>query len=437
MGKTLGPLYVARLQLVNIKCFAEASLQFDHGGATPWAVIVGDNATGKTVLLRSLALGLCDQTSAAGLMKESDEGYIRRPEKEGRIVVDLHDPDSPETLYSITTTLTKEGTEERPFERLHQVTEPGGTKFPWERIFACAYGMGRTNSGTSDISGYSVLNAVYNLFSYGEGLQNPELILRRLTDENAQQMWLDHLATVLPAVRESGIHLAQRGLTFDGRWGEDMPFRDLADGVRGTFLWTADLIGWAIAYSSSVESPAMIVGVVLIDEIEQQLHATWQRDLVRQLQKLFPRVQFIATTHSPLITSAIGSLGRPKSRDKLYLSELDDASKEARIEELESMQDYRFEQVLASRAFRYLIEGNPVLADALLQASKLTDKGTDRSPEEESRYLELKEALKKAVFLGPATSAGREIADESLRELKDLVKRFERTGEKQDDSHRP
>ena len=428
MARAPRPLYVASLRLVNIKCFAKASLQFDHGGATPWAVIVGDNATGKTVLLRSLALGLCDQTSAAGLMKESDEGYIRRPNREGQIVVDLYDPDSPETLYRITTKLTKVGQRQRTFERLQQTTEPE-KNFPWKRIFACAYGMGRTNSGTGDIAGYSVINAVYNLFSYGEGLQNPELFLLRLKDENAEQRWLDHLATVLPAVRESGIHLAQRGLTFDGPWGEDMPFRDLADGVRGTFLWTADLIGWAIAYSSSVKSPAMISGVVLIDEIEQQLHATWQRDLVRQLQKLFPRVQFIASTHSPLIASAIGSLGRPESRDKLYLSELDDASKEARIEELESMQDYRFEQVLASRAFRYLIEGNPVLADALRHASKLTDKGTDRSPEEESRYVELKEALKKAVFLGPATSAGREIEDERLRRLKALVQEFESTDE--------
>ena len=53
-------------------------MEFDHDAEMPWTVIVGDNSTGKSVLLRSLALGLCDQTSAAGLLRESDEGYIRR-----------------------------------------------------------------------------------------------------------------------------------------------------------------------------------------------------------------------------------------------------------------------------------------------------------------------------------------------------------------------
>ncbi|MEK6405973.1 MAG: AAA family ATPase [Acidobacteriota bacterium] len=430
MANTRTPLYVAGLELVNIKCFAKASLRFDPDGTTPWAVIVGDNATGKTVLLRSLALGLCDQTSAAGLMKESDEGYIRRPVREGSIVVDLFDRDAPQTTYRIRTTLTKIDTGETTFERLEQETEPR-EGFPWERIFACAYGMGRAISGTGDVAGYSVINAVYNLFSYSEGLQNPELSLRRLEDKAAVQMWLSSLATVLP-VRESGIHLL-RSLTFDGRWGDEMPFRDLADGVRGTFLWTADLVGWAIAYNGAVDHPSKIRGVVLIDELEQHLHATWQRDIVSKLQNLFPGIQFIATTHSPLIASSIGSLGRPTTRDKLYLCELDDDSQEVRIDSLETMQTYRFEQVLASRAFKYLIEANPALEGALRRASELADKGADRSPSEEREYSELKKQLADAEFLWSASSAQREIEQEELSKLKDLVRREEESVERKDD----
>lgn len=421
MASTRRPLYVASVRLVNIKCFAEAELRFDHGGETPLTVVVGDNATGKTVILRSLALGLCDQTSAAGLMKESDEGYIRRPERKGLIDLELCDPANPAEVFRITTNLTKVGAGDATFERLEQTTVP--SSFPWDRVFACAYGTGRAISGTGDIAGYSVINAVYNLFSYGEGLQNPELSLRRLDDKERTQEWLDHLATLLP-VRQSGIHL-QRALTFDGRWGVDMPFRDLADGVRGTFLWTADLVGWAIAYDSVIALPSQIRGVVLIDEIEQHLHATWQRDIVSRLRKLFPQIQFIATTHSPIIAASVGNLGRPASRDTLMLCELDEESQRVRIDALESLQTYRFDQVLASKAFKYLIQANEGLESALRRGSELADKGDARDAAEEEEYSSLKNQLAGAEFLRPDTSIEREIDEEEMRRLKDETMKYE------------
>ncbi len=84
-------MYISKVQLRNIRCFVNLELSFDLGGPRPpWTVILGDNATGKTTLLRSIALGLCDESSAAGLMKESDEGYIRRELNEpARITIEL------------------------------------------------------------------------------------------------------------------------------------------------------------------------------------------------------------------------------------------------------------------------------------------------------------------------------------------------------------
>lgn len=42
-------------------------------------------------------------------------------------------------------------------------------------------------------------------------------------------------------------------------------------------------------------------GLVLIDEIDLYLHPTWQVVLIRALRRTFPRIQFVATTHSPLL----------------------------------------------------------------------------------------------------------------------------------------
>ena len=51
---------------------------------------------------------------------------------------------------------------------------------------------------------------------------------------------------------------------------------------------------------ASVGSLAEIRGIVLVDEIDLHLHAIHQSAILPRLIKLFPKVQFIITTHSPL-----------------------------------------------------------------------------------------------------------------------------------------
>jgi predicted ATP-binding protein involved in virulence len=49
--------------------------------------------------------------------------------------------------------------------------------------------------------------------------------------------------------------------------------------------------------------PRDIRGIMLIDEVEQHLHPRWQLRVMELLKHAFPKVQFIATTHSPLVIS--------------------------------------------------------------------------------------------------------------------------------------
>ena len=175
-------LFVKRVTLRNVRCFEFVDLEFDlSGDDPPWTVLVGDNAAGKTTLLRSIAIGLCDESSAAGLLKESDTGYIRHGEREAEITIEFAPPNRRSRRRPrIHTTISP--VPGRPaLERLSQKTHPD--RFPWDEVFACAYGAGRGTAGTGDIAGYSVINAVYNMFNYSEGLQNPELTIRRLTPD--------------------------------------------------------------------------------------------------------------------------------------------------------------------------------------------------------------------------------------------------------------
>jgi predicted ATP-binding protein involved in virulence len=50
-------------------------------------------------------------------------------------------------------------------------------------------------------------------------------------------------------------------------------------------------------------------GVVLIDEIDAHLHPAWQREIGFWLKRHFPNVQFLITSHSPIILQAADQNG--------------------------------------------------------------------------------------------------------------------------------
>ena len=91
---------------------------------------------------------------------------------------------------------------------------------------------------------------------------------------------------------------------------QKQPFRELSDGYKNTLSLVGD-----IAYRMAVLNPQLLgevtkktPGIVLIDEVDQHLHPLWQKNILRCLMQIFPKVQFVVTTHSPsIISSAINS----------------------------------------------------------------------------------------------------------------------------------
>ena len=59
-----------------------------------------------------------------------------------------------------------------------------------------------------------------------------------------------------------------------------------------------------VPFSSTTEIP----GIVVVDEIDLHLHAHHQYGILPQLIQMFPRVQFVVTTHSPLFVLGMAQL---------------------------------------------------------------------------------------------------------------------------------
>lgn len=428
-------MYVSRVLIQNVRCFEEIELKFDlSGNSPPWAMIVGDNATGKTTLLRCIAIGLCDESSAASLLKESEEGYNRRGGKnDAEIVITLTDPQAPEQPYETITTIERifiKGAKRDYIERVRQKTVPKDD-FPWEKIFACAYGAGRGTSGTGDIAGYSVINSVYNLFNYSEGLQNPELTIRRMIRGFSKNELFLILNSLLPETKR--LELLDFGITVDGPWGADMPLRDLADGYKSTFLWVTDFLGWALSHNPKLKKSDEIGGVVLVDELEQHLHPKWQRIIVRDLRQQFPKVQFLTTTHSPIVASGIGKISDQIERDRLFHLSLEEKNR-VTVEEIEeSMKGYRADQVLASKAFDFFIAAAPDLEDALADWSYLAGLGDSRDEAQDAKFFELQDMLGRHLLKSPGTTSfERERFSSELKEIKRVIQEKEEGGDTDD-----
>lgn len=88
--------------------------------------------------------------------------------------------------------------------------------------------------------------------------------------------------------------------------GLPLDVRQLSEGERGLLALTLDLARRLSQANLGLSDPVKQGNaVVLIDELDLHLHPKWQRTVVEQLTKTFPRCQFIATTHSPQIVAAV------------------------------------------------------------------------------------------------------------------------------------
>lgn len=99
----------------------------------------------------------------------------------------------------------------------------------------------------------------------------------------------------------------------------------LSSGQIALFKMFATLVKYADSYDVQRSCDlSNISGIVVIDEIELHLHPSMQADVLPKLIELFPKVQFIITTHSPLFL-----LGMDKvlGKDSYDLIDLPSASK--------------------------------------------------------------------------------------------------------------
>jgi len=114
------------------------------------------------------------------------------------------------------------------------------------------------------------------------------------------------IISVFPGI--SNPHIMLNPLKFVVNKGrETLDIMQLSDGYKTLLSLVIDLaIRMALA-NPEAEKPLESGAVVLIDEVDLHLHPEWQRRVVGDLLRTFPKTQFLLTTHSPFIIESVNN----------------------------------------------------------------------------------------------------------------------------------
>ncbi len=116
-------------------------------------------------------------------------------------------------------------------------------------------------------------------------------------DKNLIENIINTLTEVLPNI--NAIEMGDSSLSFIDH-NDTHNVTTLSAGHRSIFAMIGDMMIRLFEAQPKAKKTTELTGIVLIDELESHLHPKWQKEFPALLARLFPKVQFIVTTHSAI-----------------------------------------------------------------------------------------------------------------------------------------
>lgn len=297
---------LTRVRLENIGPFQELDLKLDPH----WTLLLGDNGVGKSTVLEAIAIAICgkDAEPYAGRL-------IHTSSRVARIVLSFGANEYMASLVARENGQAEiDVTPSRPLE-----TEGGlAIGFPPLRVVSWSRSKGPGPEGKRRPTTEDLLPLL-------KGTADPRL------DELKQWLVnLDYWSKSEPpgdGNRYSRLRDEFFRLAYDLTEGVQLRFKrvdefthqvtvETEDGevpIEAVSQGTASVIGWTgyllqrlhEVYGQQDGEPRKRSALVLLDEIDAHMHPSWQQTMVERLSEAFPAVQFVASTHSPLIAGSL------------------------------------------------------------------------------------------------------------------------------------
>lgn len=344
-------MYLEKLKLHNFRCYEKLEIDFNR----QLTVLVGKNGSGKTTVLEAIAIALgtwfvgFNIVNAKGINKRTDplrkayqigatddvqtqfpveiEAWGKIEESKDQI---LH---WKRELYTPTGTMTtKDAKEIVEYAAEYQKAISEGRTDIYLPMVAY-YGTGRLwdyhRQKRTDV--FKVSSRTNGYIDCLDGTANVKLMMDwfqimtinkyQRQEENLESnpeldtvyLAMEKCLTNLSGYSDVKIRYNMGTQELEVYYSEQdkqrmrIPLNQLSDGYKGMISLVAD-----IAYRMATLNPQLGTevlskgdGVVLIDEVDLHLHPAWQQKVIDNLMNIFPKVQFIVSTHAPAIISSV------------------------------------------------------------------------------------------------------------------------------------
>ena len=358
MVQSFDAFRVAKIAVSNLRAIDSIEWSLPRAPGSRWNVVLGENGSGKSTLLRTIGLALVGHDEAAAL-RQAWGTWVRGKAEQGRVEVTLGRAANTPNPVGVNGAAADVLLHLRlRLSRSAITDEASGDRELWNSVhgsFTAAYGpFRRFTDGDLEyeriLDNQPRLARHISLFDSSVALTESlawlhDLNYKRLDNKPEGKLLAPFTALANdpgpPFFLPHGAHLASissSGITVKDGNGFDIPIEDLSDGYRAILSLTFDLIrhmanafGYDHVFDPNDPTVVLPGGIVLIDEIDVHLHPAWQRTVGLWFKKHFPNVQFIVTTHSPLVCQtadsvfylpAPGSDEEPRMLDEVELGRL-------------------------------------------------------------------------------------------------------------------
>ncbi|MCC6552683.1 MAG: AAA family ATPase [Polyangiaceae bacterium] len=470
-------MYLKQFRFAGIKCFDDVTLDFpidESGSFAGWNVLLGANATGKSTLLQAMGIALVGPNAWPQLL--TPKGWVRRGVPDhGTIHAtitkgpdDMADraqkgPFKPQIAVMPDKSVEYAGV---PYDTPQFVLAGKDRNQVLKSVyaikkrgwFACGYGPFRRLSGGNNDVVARLTNPrqwrMASLFDESVALVRCEPWLLELhhkandPDRVERVRYadaLDRLKAIINSLLPGQVRIdrvdSARAHFVTGS-NTPIALSELSDGYRSFLALVIDLLRHIFeehedSAGTGAEDPwkssggaVEVEGVVLIDEIDAHLHPTWQRRIGHMLRKVFPRMQFIVSTHSPFVAQAAsnGGLFMLRTTDQRDAAATPADAVQV-VQPVTSVRGWRAERILTSDLFG-MTETVDVETEALLtRYHTLAGKAAfNKLPAEELRELHGLETQLGHLLTAPGESSEEfRLREESEKYIKNTLAKVRRT----------
>jgi energy-coupling factor transporter ATP-binding protein EcfA2 len=378
--------YIRKVKIRNFRTIESLTVEIPQtltGSASTgqgWKVVLGENSSGKSTVLKAIALALVGQVRAEELHLNSldmlrrwkgPNGVVGRSRK-GHVRVEFLNGSDHWVEFDRKGIRFKSGAK--------------GMNGPI-RAFGSMRLLPELDPGTATLTNKST--DVQNLFNPRQSLIDAEKWLLAL-QKPAFDAFAKALKSLLGLEEENDIECRDQRVYLHLN---NAPIRleELSDGYQC-------MVALAVDFMSSipnVHEMEYAEGIVLLDELGTHLHPRWRMDFVRRFRQCFRRVQVIGTTHEPLCLLGLG-------QDEVMLLRRGPGGRvECLDKELPNPAGMRADQILTSPLFGLHSTIDPKLEESFQQYYALLSIPEDSlKPEQRQERERLKQELRPYRALG-------------------------------------